>query len=439
LLIDVEDAEVTGNDAVVRSRLWTPGAHIERGAMPDLMALASAHLAANTATAKGGFLLKAIGKIPGISRLLRLVMNRAYRSGLLKEGYDDVETGAVSGTAKPDNPLREVRIVELRRETPSAVTLVLEDAGDRPGPFDFRPGQFFTLVADIDGRSERRAYSASSAPGTTRLEVTVKHVDGGRFSSWVHRSLSAGDRLAVCGPSGSFHLQPAAHDLVLIAAGSGVTPMMSMIRAQLADPTASSRISLLYSSRTENEVIFAAELARLARDHPSRLAVTHVLTSRSGRLTADGVGRWIATLSPTADTHYYVCGPEPLMDSVRAALTSLGVPDSVVHHERYTSATDVVAASTAPQELMVEQDGQPIGSAIVEPGQTLLDAGLAAGLPMPYSCTVGNCGDCMVKLRRGDVAQSEPNCLTAAQKADGYVLTCVGRPRSDITVDIAEL
>ncbi|MEU6146286.1 2Fe-2S iron-sulfur cluster-binding protein [Streptomyces sp. NPDC047081] len=454
LLIDVEHAEVTGNDAVARARRWTPGAHLDRGTVPDLIALAGQHLAAGSANTDGGppaFLLKAAGAIPGVNRLLRLVGDRAYRSGLRKEGYEDVEPGAggrrraflrrrrPADGAETKELLRAVRVAEVRRETPSTVTLVLEDADEKPGSFDFRPGQFFTVVADIDGRQVRRAYSASSTPGSSRLEVTVKHVEGGRFSTHVHRSLRAGDRLAVRGPSGSFHTGPQpADEIVLVAAGSGVTPMMSMIRTRLAVRPDRGRIALLYSSRSAEEVIFADELTRLAKDHPGRLSVTHVLTRRDGRLDADGVRRWVTGLSPAPDAHYYTCGPEPLMNTVQGVLAGLGVPDELVHHERFTSAADTGTTATVPQEMTVEDNGQPVGMVVVEPGRTLLDAGLAAGLPMPYSCTVGNCGDCMVRLRSGEVTQNEPNCLTPQQKADGYVLTCVGCPLSKVTLDIAD-
>ncbi|WP_416957223.1 2Fe-2S iron-sulfur cluster-binding protein [Streptomyces sp. Agncl-13] len=458
LLIDVEHAEVAGNDAVARSRLWTPAAHLGRGTVPDLIALGGEHLAAGSADAEGGppaFLLKAVGAVPGMTRLMRLVINRLYRSGLRNEGYEDVEPGtggrhrgfprrrpadagqAVTG-GRAEDPLREVRVAEVRRETPSAVTLVLEDVGENPGPFDFRPGQFFTLVADIEGRPARRAYSASSAPGSSQLEVTVKRVDGGRFSTHVHQSLRVGDRLAVRGPSGSFHAEQRPPDeIVLVAAGSGVTPMMSMIRTRLAVP-GRDRIALLYSSRSSEETIFAEELNRLAKDHPGRLAVTHVLTHRDGRLDADGIRRWITGLSPAAGAHYYTCGPVPLMEAVQDVLTGRGVPEELVHQERYTSGADTGTVATAPQEMVVEEDGRPVGTVVVEPGQTLLDAGLAAGLPMPYSCTVGNCGDCMVLLRGGEVTQNEPNCLTPRQKADGHVLACVSCPLSRVTLDITD-
>ncbi len=444
LLIDVEHAEVTAVDAVARSRVWTAAAHLRRGAAPDLMVLAGDHLAANLAAAEKGPLarvLKAVAGIPGLSRLLRAVMNRAYRSGLLKEGYEDVEVGKWSDRrgAEPvvENPLREVRIAEVRRETPSAVTLVLEDA-ERPGSFDFHPGQFFTLVADVDGRPVRRAYSASSAPGAPRLEITVKRVEGGRFSTHVHRNLRAGDRLSVRGPSGAFHADPAAaHEVVLVAAGSGATPMMSMIRTLLAAPAAG-RISLLCSNRGEEEVIFADDLRRLEAENPERLSVTHVLTRERGRLDAAGVRGWLTGLRPSDDARYYLCGPEALMNAVQGVLAELGVPDDHVHRERYLSGADTTAEATAPQEMVVEDGAHEVGSVVVEPGQTLLDAGLAAGLPMPYSCTVGNCGDCMVKLRGGEVAMNGPNCLTPRQEADGYVLTCVGCPMSKVTLDIAE-
>jgi len=430
LLIDVEHAEVTSSEAVARSRVWT--SHLAKGTAPDLMVMAGDHLAANMAAAEKGLLarvLAVVAGIPGIGRVLRVAMNFAYRSGLRKEGYDDVEVEARQAVGPVvDTGLRQVRIVEVRRETPSAVTLVLEDGR----PFDFRPGQFFTLVADIDGRPVRRAYSASSSPGSSRLEITVKHVEGGRFSTHVHRTLRAGDRLAVRGPSGAFHVDPAAeHEVIMIAAGSGVTPMMSMIRSRPAG-----RMALLCSDRTREEVIFADELRRSASDG---LSVTHVLTRERGRLDAAGVRGWLAEVRPSDDARYYLCGPEALVDVVRGVLAEVGVPDDRVHHERYTSGADGADTTTAPQEMAVVDGDNEVGTVVVEPGQTLLDAGLAAGLPMPYSCTVGNCGDCLVKLRGGEVATSGPNCLTPEQRADGYVLTCVGRPLSEVALDIAEL
>ncbi|MET8765056.1 2Fe-2S iron-sulfur cluster-binding protein [Lentzea sp. NPDC004782] len=427
LLVDVESAELTSSDAVARARLWTPAAHPDPADVPDLMAVASAHLAANSRRGSS-VLFKIAGLVP--ARWLRAVVNLAYRLGLNEEGYEVAGffRRRATGTAAK-SPLREVRVVEVRRETPSAVTVVLEDGE----PFDFQPGQFFTLVADIGGRSERRPYSASSVPGSPRLELTVKRVGDGWFSTYVHRHLAVGDRLLVRGPSGSFHVD-SERELVLIAAGSGVTPMASMIRTLLAEPTGP-RISLLYSNHSAEETIFATDLDRLAAEHPDRFSITHVLTSRDGRLDLAGVRRWVTGLDASPGSGFYLCGPEPLMTTAQRALAELGIPDHRVHLERYATGR-AAATSAVPRRMVVESNGQPVGDVVVEPGQTLLDAGLAAGLPMPYSCTVGSCGECVVKLLGGEVSQQEPNCLTAQQKASGGILTCTGSPLADVTVDI---
>ncbi|MER8120311.1 2Fe-2S iron-sulfur cluster-binding protein [Streptomyces sp. NPDC094031] len=445
LLIDVEYAEVRANDAVARARLWTPDGRTGRGEAPDMMALGSAHLAAGAADSGrvSGWSARLIASIPGVSWLLRKAIDRAYVSGLRKEGYDDVRA-PVAGRHREapaeqpaDSPLRPVRVREIRQETPTARTLVLEDADGAAEPFDFRPGQFFTLVTDIEGRPVRRAYSASSAPGGLRLEVTVKQVEGGLFSTHAHGRLRPGDRLAVRGPSGTFHApERAPGRLVLIAAGSGITPLMSMIRTRLADPASDGGIDLLYSSRSPEEVIFGDELRRMEQDHPGRLTVTHVLTCRDGRLDAEGVRRWVTGLPPSDGAHHYVCGPEALMTTVHDALQRLGVADEFIHQERFTGGATAPAVTAQPQELRVERNGNLVGTTVVEPGQTLLDAGLTAGLPLPYSCTVGNCGACMVRVRGGEVTRPEGTCLTPEQEAAGHVLTCVSCPLSGVTLDI---
>ncbi|WP_409181254.1 2Fe-2S iron-sulfur cluster-binding protein [Amycolatopsis sp. VS8301801F10] len=425
LLIDVTHAELAPGEAVERSRLWHPEAHVDRAEVPDLMALAMKQASLNNAVgASSGFLFRLLAKFP---KLLRFVIDRSYRSQLHAEGYAD-------SAPELERRLRTVRVAEIRRETPQAVTIALEDGA----AFDFRPGQFFTLIADLGGRSVRRAYSASSVPGKKRLEVTVKRVDDGRFSAYLHDRLRVGDRLSVRGPSGSFRPDPRA-DLVLIAAGSGITPMMSIVRTRLSRP-GRSRISLLYANRSPEETIFAAQLARLRRRHPRRLRITHVLsrpdsswTGERGRIDADLLRRWLADASPTAE--YCVCGPEPVLAAARAVVAELGVPDGRFHEERYTSgAFDPAEMSAEPREMVVEN----VGAATVEPGDTLLDAGLAAGLPMPYSCTVGNCGECLVRLRSGEVSMKQPNCLTPRQLADGYVLACVSCPRSAVVVELED-
>ncbi|MFD5841016.1 2Fe-2S iron-sulfur cluster-binding protein [Streptomyces chartreusis] len=445
LVIDVEDAAICGNDALAHARLWAPDARTANGPAPDMMALSSAHLAAGSAESGrvAAWLIKLVASVPGVSRLMRKALDRAYVSGLRKEGYDEARApaGARHGDAPQEldvaAPWRPVRVHGVRQETPTTRTLILEDAGEAE-PFDFRPGQFFTLLTDIEGRPVRRAYSASSAPGTTRLELTVKHVEGGCLSTHIHHGLRPGDRLAVRGPSGTFHApDDAAGQLVMIAAGSGITPMMSMIRTRLSDPTATGRIDLLYSSRSAEDIIFRDELARLQKDHPGQLSVTHVLSGTEGRLDVEGVHRWVTGLPLTDTAHHYVCGPLSLMDTVQDVLHRLGTPAERMHQERFTPGVTAAATAT-PQEMSVTKGGEPVGNTMVEPGHTLLDAGLAAGIDLPYSCTVGSCGECMVRVRDGETTQPERTCLTPEQRAAGYVLTCVACPLSKVTLDITD-
>ncbi|SDI45158.1 ring-1,2-phenylacetyl-CoA epoxidase subunit PaaE/hypothetical protein [Sinosporangium album] len=474
LVIDVESAEVIDNEALSRSHVWQRSSHIDRSTVPDLMVLAAKHAATTKATPTPGApnpsLLKPLAAFP---RLTRLLINAGYRMQLKKEGYQPEErrdSAGVSGgrryglrrllerlgrrpSQRPENArsspsmrLREVRVVEVVRETANAVTVLVEDESGTP--FRFKPGQYFTFVAEIDGRTLRRAYSASSAPGTTRLAITAKRVQDGTFSTYLNRDLRPGDRLHILGPSGSFYVEsppPTARELVLLAAGSGVTPMMSVIRTLLAADS-HSRLTLIYGNRTEDDVIFADELSALCDRHPDRLTVRHVLTQPSatwtggtGRLTPETLRRELDELEPSGSAHFFVCGPEPMMDGVRDTLTGLGVTPDRIHEERFTRPVgELTRIETGRHSMAVDSDGQHMGTVDVESGGTLLDAGLAAGLPMPYSCTVGNCGECMVKLVKGEVQMAQPNSLTSEQQAQGYVLTCVGYPRSSVSVDIGE-
>ncbi|MYQ43959.1 2Fe-2S iron-sulfur cluster binding domain-containing protein [Streptomyces sp. SID4985] len=446
LLIHVLDAEVAHSDAVARSSLWSPTAHVDPTAVPNLIALASRHAAANpteTAGAPPALVMKLVAALASFPRLTRVLMDLGYRVQLGREGYGS--SGRRRSPRRSGVPTtgRRMRVTEVRRETPHAVTLVLADARTRRRPVRFEPGQFFTLVAEIDGRTVRRAYSACSVPGSSPLEVTIKRVEDGLFSAYANDRLRAGDCLNVLGPSGAFRATAADH-LVMIAAGSGVTPMMSMIRTRLAERTGP-RLSLLYANRDASHVLFADALTHLQRSHPERLSVTHQLSRPSaawagarGRLTPETVGEWLSTLKPSDSAHYYLCGPEAVMSVAHEVLLAQGIPPERIHQESYTAASDAPPPPSAavPHPLTVTRNGTPLGTTAITPGQTLLDGALTAGLPLPYSCTVGNCGECVVRLRTGEVAMSTPNCLTEQQRAEGYVLTCVGRPCSAVEVEV---
>jgi len=335
---------------------------------------------------------------------------------------------------------RTLEVAAVTRETADAVTLTLRDPSGLG--LSFVPGQFFTLLVDLgDGAPLRRAYSASSSHlDPSCVTITVKRVDGGRVSSHLVERAAVGMRLSVLGPSGDFTLTPdphAARHVVAIAGGSGITPIMAIARAVL-DVEPASRVTLVYGNRDARSIIFAAELDRLAAS--GRLDVRHVLEEPAGRDGATA-GRldaaMVATLTGDCgdDAVYYVCGPEAMMAEARAALVGRGVAAARIREERFTApARRQASAVPSAQPVTIRRAGVSL-DVIVPAGATILDAGLAAGVPLKLSCAMGGCGACAVKLTAGEVAMDEPNCLGASERAAGTVLACVARPLSPCTVE----
>lgn len=356
--------------------------------------------------------------------------------------------------AKVDAAARTLEVARVVRETADAVTLVLRDPSG--AAFDFLPGQFFTLLTEQDGETIPRNYSASNVPGSSELHVTIKRKAGGRVSGSL-LATRAGDTMRVLGPFGAFVVTPsagAARKLVLVAGGAGITPLASIARTVLATEPRS-EIVLVYGNRREEDVIFGSELDRLVLEHAGRLGVVHVLeegaasgapSGRLDRATAGSVFDAIP-LASDAGTRFYVCGPDPMRDEVVAALTARGIASERIQVERFTigprpqaaPSSASIAASAAPGARPIAiRIGSETRHATVLPGATLLEAGLAAGVAMPFSCAAGGCGACRVRLAAGDVELDEPNCLSDAERAAGYVLTCVGRPCGPCTIEVPE-
>lgn len=326
---------------------------------------------------------------------------------------------------------RALVIAEVRRETADAVTLVLTDPTG--APIGFRPGQFFTLLIELDGELVRRAYSAcSSYLDPTRVAITVKRVAGGRVSNHLNDRAAVGDPIRVLGPSGDFGTAPdpaQARHVVLIGGGSGITPLMAIARGVLAVEPAS-KVTLLYGNRRAADIILASALDALVAAHPA-LTVRHVLEEpdpcavRTGRLDEATVASLAAELGLDATAEYFVCGPEPMMAAAKAALIARSIPATRIHEERFASvrATPV----RGPQLATIRIAGKA-REVTVPTGGSLLDAGLDAGLAMPFSCAMGGCGACAVELVSGAVDLDEPNCLGADERARGTILACVARP-----------
>jgi ferredoxin-NADP reductase len=345
---------------------------------------------------------------------------------------------------------RELEVARVVPETATAVTIVLRE---REGhAFDFRPGQFFTVLSRAaDGEVVPRNYSASNAPGGPELHLTIKIKEGGRISPLLAR-LQTGERLAVRGPFGSFVVDPAddgapAHAprrLVLIAGGAGITPLVSIARSILAGDEAA-EIALVYANRDRDDVIFRDALDALAREHATRLSLVHV----TGRLDRAIAARTLDALPLAAHSQarFFVCGPDGMRDEVLAALASRGIPAGAIAIERFsTGPRPRVATSSSAIAAAVGPGARPVTIRVKDrthrttalPGATVLEAGLAAGAPMPFSCAVGGCGACKVKVVEGAVEVDEPNCLTEAERAAGFVLACVGRPCGPCVVEIIE-
>jgi 2Fe-2S type ferredoxin len=344
---------------------------------------------------------------------------------------------------------RRLRIARIVRETADAVSLMMEDPTG--APIHFAPGQFFTLHVAISGEVHKRAYSASSsAHDHGRVAVTVKRVADGRVSRHLVGHAHEGDPIDVLGPSGSFTPPPAKGPrlIVLIGGGSGITPLASIARTLLASEP-DTRILLVYGNRSLEDVIFKDELEALAKQYGEggRFRMRHVLeqppagwTGGTGKLNGAVLGRELDEVddmdAPWAD--YYLCGPAPMMSAARVCLEIRGVAPVKIREERFISAHSTAPAtgSKASFEVTLRMKRGGVEKVLVPAGKTVLEAALDAAIDMPFSCAVGGCGTCRVKVADGSIAQDEPNCLSEEEHEQGYVLACVSRPTSPCTLEV---
>lgn len=334
--------------------------------------------------------------------------------------------------------LRVRAVVDETHDTKSVAFDVPPDLADA---FAYQPGQFLTLRLNIDGRHVPRCYSMSSAPGVDDApRVTVKRVTGGRGSNWVCDHVRAGDTLEVMAPSGVFHPRSLNGDFLLLAGGSGITPVFSILRSVLAK--GSGRVTLLYANRDEKSVIFKNELKALAEAHPARLTVVHWLDSVQGVPS-------VAQLAELARHHCsaqaFICGPGPYMDAAVAALQAVEMPSERIHVERFASLPDeeTLAAANAVAQAAPPLPGA-VDEAVVEVlldgethqihcggNETLLEAALKAGLNAPYSCQAGMCASCMCQVVEGSVHLRHNDVLDKKDLAKAWTLACQAVPTSE--------
>lgn len=331
-----------------------------------------------------------------------------------------------------------LRVREVVRETHDTLSYVLDVPPELAERFRYRAGQFLTFKVPVAGGELLRCYSLSSAPETDAApKVTVKLVGGGRGSGWFHASVQAGTALQVMQPAGRFVLHDAAdRPLLLFAGGSGVTPILSLIKAALA--TTARRIRLFYANRDAASVIFRAELDALAAKHGPRLEVIHHLDAEQGLTSRPEVTRAHAGFE-RADA--YLCGPGPFMELVEQALLAQGHSrdhlwierfEGVGEHSHAGAGTAPAAAGPGgvPSELTVHLD-KTVHRIPYAKGQSLLVAARKAGLGAPFACEEGYCGSCAAKCLRGRVTMLTNDVFTPEEVAQGWILTCQGHAEGE--------
>ena len=325
------------------------------------------------------------------------------------------------GASRPQ--LLRLNIVDVVVETPTTSTFVL----DHPD-LAYRAGQHLTVVADVAGSTQRRCYSLSSSPACGgRPSITVKRVEGGVVSNWLHDHVRIGDVLRAAPASGRFTVEvdpSALRHCVMVAGGVGITPIISMAETLLREERRS-HVTLLYGSRGESEIIFRDRLGAMKRAFPLRFDPILALDDAperwdglAGRLDGDRV---VAALRDRGTDEWFVCGPQPMMDSVTTALRDAGVGAERIHLERFQYAE--TASLAVPEQAATLVFAASGVTATAKVGATILEAAETAGVALPSICRMGGCGACKVKVD-GRVVAAEPNCLTDQERADGYALAC---------------
>jgi ferredoxin-NADP reductase len=375
-----------------------------------------------------------------------------------------VPAPVTSSPAKPGFWSGQLRVARVTQETPNVRTFRLQaiDGGDLP--FRHLPGQYLNLSLLIDGKRVNRSYTIASAPTrAATCELTIKREDRGVSSRHMHDAVREGDLLNVSAPAGRFTFTGTEADsIVLIAGGVGITPLMSILRA-LTDRYWKGAIYLVYCIRQEDELIFAQELERLLRQHDNfHLCVTVSRPENSnwagqrGRITKE---LFVKTIPELSRRLCYVCGPTPMMDSVMELLRDLGVPESNIKSEAfvYSARTEAAQAPSmtskdqpdeaapsrqAPSPTLAADGAMPnvtfsVSGKVVPllPGQTILEAGEAAGLDLDFECRSGVCGTCKKRLIAGSVTMDVEDALSRKDKADNMILLCQARARQPVTVE----
>ncbi|MEJ5992335.1 1,2-phenylacetyl-CoA epoxidase subunit PaaE [Ramlibacter sp. PS3R-8] len=347
-----------------------------------------------------------------------------------------------------------LRVRAVQPDTQEAVVVSFDVPEELRPVFGFTQGQYLTLRKEIEGQDLRRSYSICAGVDDGELRVGVRKVRGGVFSNWINEQLKPGDTINVMAPQGRFFVPIEAdsrrHHLG-IAGGSGITPILSIMKTVLAREPGS-RFTLVYGNRSLKSTMFKEELEDLKDKYMARLVLHHVFSDQhteseinAGVMDRAKIGEFLSTLVPAASiAHAYICGPFQMNDEAEAALLAAGVPEERIHIERFgvAQAAGQVGAvlhqaqpgDAAKARVVIVRDGLRREIDFTRDQPSILDAASAAGLEVPFSCTSGVCGTCRAKVVEGSVRMERNFALDKKEVAAGFVLTCQAHPTTDMVV-----
>ena len=349
-----------------------------------------------------------------------------------------------------------LRIADIRKETEQAVCLSFDVPENLKDDFDFTQGQYLTLEADVDGALLRRSYSICSGVDEGDLRVAIKHIPGGLFSSFANERLKPGDEIAVMPPRGNFFtkLDPKNEKHYLcIAAGSGITPVLSIVKSVLSrEPH--SQITLLYGNQRVSTIMFREELEAIKNRYMDRFQWLNILSRErqeveilNGRINnRKGAELCRHLLNLKAIDEFFLCGPEAMISEVSRGLRAEGIDESKIHYELFAASADdaasvvekhhrrAVSMAGKTSKVTIIRDGRQSSFELSRDGENILDGGLDAGVELPFACKGGVCATCKAKLIEGEVEMDLNHALVPEEVEAGYVLTCQSHPVTDTVV-----
>lgn len=347
-----------------------------------------------------------------------------------------------------------LKVKDIRRETADAVSIAFDVPPQAQPEFQFKQGQYITIKLTVNGEELRRSYSICTSPYSEKeLRVAVKEVKDGRASTLMNRQWKVGDLVEVMTPMGNFHSVLSGNNkkqYVLFAGGSGITPMMSILKSVLYIEKQST-VTLVYANRDEDSVIFNAEIQKIASEHAERFKVVNIYDTpktavsdlQKGLLTVDRVKAIIENYGGVNANEYFICGPGPMMENIKQALEGLQIAKEKIHIEYFSAVADAVAKAentgaivggSVNSQITVIQYGFETQMTLNTDGLSILDASIEAGVDAPFSCKGAVCCTCRAKVLEGKVKMDNNFALTDAEVEEGFVLTCQAHPLTEKVV-----